>query len=142
MVMISSRKFILHPTLSVAIKAALFYCLKKLYKLRLGVFVFLKSLIDMNDLVSEIGPSMLATLIYRSFRYTKFGERNKTFSTVAAGLAFFSTSRESTGKLVASYLASCSIFQVLTSWDRLNDSRKFDRVKKTIGLNKKYKPST
>jgi len=135
------KDFIASPILSVASKAALFYIIKKLYKLRNGLFVFLKSVLNKKDLIAEVGPSMLATLTFRCFRYTKFGERYKDFSTFVAGVAFFSTSRESTCKLFASYLASCWIFEILKTWDRISQSYEPSPSEEITSSKDKYKRS-
>jgi len=138
----SVKDFIANPILSVAWKAALFYVIKKLYKLRKGLFVFLKSVLNRKDLISEIGPSVLATSIFRCFRYTKFGERYKDFSTFVAALAFFSSSRWNTCKLLASYLASCWIFEILKTWDRITQPRESNPSEGVVASKDKYKQST
>jgi len=140
--MMQSREFtsfFVSPVINVAQQAALIYLVKKIRKLRKGLLIFLRSLLS-KDAISEIGPSVLGTLIYRGLRYTAFGIKHKNTSAVIAGLIFCGTSRRSTCKLLASALASCWIFEVIKTWDHQSDYQKEVVSSKKVGQAIKASP--
>jgi len=122
------KSYFVEPTITVVQQATLIYLMKKLPGLRKGLKTFLSTLIS-KDLLGDVAPSVLGTLIYRALRYTEFGQRHRNSSALIAGLLFCCTTRQSMLKLIASALASCWLFEVIKSWDHWNDNELSDEEK-------------
>jgi len=122
------KSYFVKPTVTVAQQAALIYLMKSLPGLRKGLLVFVKSLVSI-DLLGDVAPSVLGTLVYRILRYTEFGKRHRNSSALIAGLIFCRTTRLDMLKLIASALASCWVFEVIKTWDHWNDCDLSDEEK-------------
>lgn len=112
------KNYFVDPTVAVAQQATLIYLMKSLPRLRKGLVIFLKKLIS-KDLIDDVLPSVLGTLVYRALRFTEFGKHHRNTSAFIAGLIFSSTTKLSTMKLLSSALASCWLFEVIKTWDEL-----------------------
>jgi len=138
---LSFWSFIVDPVFKVTWKTTLFYIVKKLYTIRKGLLFFIKSVMTLKDVITNIGPSLLGTLVYRSTTYTSFGKKHKEISTLLSSVAFFCTSQESSCKLIASYLAACYLLEVTKKWDRLKAAKNVDRNANALKSAVKYRPS-
>lgn len=120
------QSFVVSPTLRVVKQAAMVYLIRKLPRARKGIAVFLSSLNSRIDLLTDIGPSVLGTMLYRLLRLTSFGERHKNSSALITGLLFCYITRRKTLKFLACALAACWLIEVLKTWDA--EKRELDKV--------------